>query len=100
MQSRMEILLAELEQTATGLVAEGDKVGRLFAQAVYDVRGGLGGKAGIGEAGFVGGYLFVQPCEFFGEALALGGDVDLALVDDGDIEAGGRARIRAGERLV
>ena len=49
-------------------------------------------RVGGGEALFVFG-------EVFGEALAFGGDVDLAFVDDGYIEVGGGAGVGAGERV-
>ena len=47
---------------------------------------------GGGEALFVFG-------EVFGEALAFGGDVDLAFVDDGYVEVCGGAGVVAGERF-
>ena len=46
-----------------------------------------------------GGEALFVFCEVFGEALAFGGDVDLAFVDDGDVEVGGGAGVGAGERF-
>jgi hypothetical protein len=46
---------------------------------------------------FGGGEAFFVFGEVFGEALALGGDVDGAFVEDGDVEASGAACVVAGE---
>jgi hypothetical protein len=58
---------------------------------------GFAGELFVGEAGVVGGEDFFESGEVFGEALALSRHVDLALVDDGDVEAGGAAGVVAGE---
>ena len=44
-----------------------------------------------------GGEALFEFGEVFGEALAFGGDVDLALVDDGYVEVGGGAGVGARE---
>ena len=49
---------------------------------------------------FGGFEALVEFGEVFFEALAFGGDVDLALVDDGDVEVGGGAGVVAGGGCV
>ena len=61
--------------------------------------GALARKLSLAEFAGGAGEVFLEFGEFFCEALALGGDVDLALVEDGDVEAGGGAGIGAGEWL-
>ena len=76
-----------------GFVVEGAGLGGLLAQAFDDVGGGFGHEGLVAELAFGGGKTFFILGEVFGEALALGGDVDLALVEDGYVEA--RSVLRA-----
>ena len=69
----------------------------MFAQAFDDVRRGFGGELLVGEAGFVGGDLFFELGEVFGEALAFGGDVDMLFVEHGHVKVRGRAGVVAGD---
>ena len=58
----------------------------LFAEAVDDVDGGFGHEGFVVELALSCGEAFFVFGEVFGEALAFGGDVDLAFVDNRDIE--------------
>ena len=61
--------------------------------------GALAMKASLPSWLFGGGEALFVFGEVFGEALAFGGDVDLAFVDDGYVEVGGAAGVGAGEGL-
>ncbi len=82
-----------------GFFVEGFGFGVLFAQTLYDVGGGFGHEGVVVELTVCGFEAFFVFGEVFGETLALGGDVDLALVDDGHVEVGGAAGVGAGERV-
>ena len=79
-----------------GFVVKGAGLGGLLAQTFDDVGGGLGHEGLVGELAFGGGKTFFILGEVFSEALALGGHVDLALVEDGYIEVRGAASVVAG----
>ena len=89
--------LAERVEGGFGFVVEGFGFGVLFAEAFDDVGGGFGREGFVAELLVGGGEAFFVFGEVFGEALAFGGDVDLALVDDGYVEVGGAAGVGAGE---
>ena len=79
-----------------GLVVEGARLGGLFAQAFDDVHWGFGHEGFVGKLAFGGGEALFVLGEVLGEPLTLRGDVDLPLVEDGDVEAGGAAGVVAG----
>src|ERR1700761_7370446 len=83
--------LVETVEGGFGFVVEGFGFGVLLAEAVDDVGWSFGHEGFVVQL-FVCGFeaLFVFG-EVFGEAFAFGGDVDLALVDDGYVKVGGRA---------
>jgi hypothetical protein len=69
-----------------GFVAQGEGLGGLFAEAIDNVRRGLGHEGFVGELTLAGGEVLLMFGELFGEALALGRDVDLALVEYSYVE--------------
>src|ERR1019366_9170588 len=89
--------VAEGVEGGASFVVEGTGFGGLFAEAFDDMGGGFADELLVGEAGVVGGEDLLVLGELFGEALALGGDVDLLFVDDGQVEVGGGAGVGAAE---
>ncbi len=81
----------------TGLVEEGAGFGGLLAQAFDDVGGSFADELVVGETGVVGSEELFVFGEVFAEALAFGGNVDLAFIEDGNVEARGTTRVVAGE---
>ena len=88
----------EIVQGSLGFQFQGEGFGVLFFEALDDVSRCASDKAFIAEL-LVGGFeALVEFGEVLGEALALGGDIDLAFVNDGNVKRCCTAGVVAGWR--
>ena len=80
------IRVRRARQSGFGFFFERERLCVLLAQAFDNVRGRTGDKALIAKLLVRGLKALVELGEFLGQAFALGGDVDLAFVENGDVE--------------